>query len=66
MRAALLGGSPCDGSFYVVNHGVPQPVVDELFAVSRDDAGGSFPEWLVELAKSGKDAPGCSHVAART
>lgn len=43
-----------------------QEVVDELFAVSRDDAGGSFPEWLVELAKSGKDAPGCSHVAART
>jgi hypothetical protein len=33
MRSALLGGgSPCDGSFYVVGHGVDQAAVDELFA----------------------------------
>jgi len=40
-------------------------VVNELFALAKADAGGSFPEWIVELARSQKDAPGCSELAAR-
>ena len=51
MRAALLGGSPCDGSFYVVNHGVPQAVVDELFA----EVGGFMRLPLAEKMRSAPD-----------
>ncbi|MBA7642187.1 Arylsulfatase [subsurface metagenome] len=40
-------------------------VVSRLFAQAKKDAGGSFPEWLVELARSQADAPGCSDLAAR-
>jgi len=40
-------------------------VVKELFAVAEQDAGGSFPEWLLELARNQADAPGCSDLAAR-
>jgi arylsulfatase A-like enzyme len=40
-------------------------VANRLFAQAKADAGGSFPEWLVELARSEKDAPGCSDLAAR-
>ncbi len=40
-------------------------VVDKLFAQARKDAGGAFPAWLVELAQSQADAPGCSDMAAR-
>ncbi len=40
-------------------------VVDRLFAQAKGDAGGGFPEWLVELARDAKDAPGCSDLAAR-
>jgi len=40
-------------------------VVDRLFAQAKEDAGGGFPEWLVELARNAKDAPGCSDLAAR-
>jgi arylsulfatase A-like enzyme len=40
-------------------------VVDELFALARRDAGGSFPNWLLELARQQEDAPGCSDLAAR-
>jgi arylsulfatase A-like enzyme len=40
-------------------------VANRLFEQAREDAGGSFPAWLVELAKSEKDAPGCSDLAAR-
>ncbi|MBA7565769.1 hypothetical protein ES708_07454 [subsurface metagenome] len=40
-------------------------VVNHLFAQAKEDAGGSFPEWLVELARMKTDAPGCSDLAAR-
>jgi arylsulfatase A-like enzyme len=40
-------------------------VVDELFQVAKTDAGGSFPEWIIKLAKDEADAPGCSAMAAR-
>ncbi len=40
-------------------------VVNELFALAKADAGGGFPEWILELARSQKDAPGCSDLAAR-
>jgi len=39
--------------------------VNELFALAKADATGGFPEWLLELARSQKDAPGCSDLAAR-
>ena len=40
-------------------------IVDELFAVAKEDAGGAFPEWILELAASQADAPGCSDLAGR-
>lgn len=40
-------------------------VVNRLFAQAKEDAGGSFPEWLVELARTRTDAPGCSPIATR-
>jgi arylsulfatase A-like enzyme len=39
--------------------------VDELFAVAKQDAGGAFPEWILKLAESQADAPGCSDLAGR-
>jgi hypothetical protein len=41
-------------------------VVDELFALAVADAGGSFPDWLIQMAKKQADAPGCSDLAARS
>lgn len=40
-------------------------VVNHMFAAAMRDAGGSIPDYLLELARSGKDAPGCSEIAAR-
>jgi len=40
-------------------------VVNRLFAQAKEDAGGSFPEWLIELSKNQTDAPGCSPIAVR-
>lgn len=39
--------------------------VNRLFALAKADAVGGFPEWIFELARSQKDAPGCSDLAAR-
>lgn len=39
--------------------------VGRLFATAVEDAGGSFPEWILELAATEQDAPGCSPMAAR-
>ncbi len=39
-------------------------VVDRLFKVGKTDAGGSFPEYLLEQAEQAIDAPGCSPFAA--
>ncbi len=40
-------------------------VVQRLFQAAVDDARGGFPDYLMELARSEKDAPGCSDLAAR-
>ena len=40
-------------------------IVEHLFAQAKEDAGGSFPDWLIEIAKRQADAPGCSDLAAR-
>ena len=39
--------------------------VNELFALARADAVGGFPHWILDLAHSQQDAPGCSELAAR-
>jgi hypothetical protein len=39
--------------------------VDALFSTALADAGGAFPEWILELAAAAQDAPGCSLMAAR-
>jgi len=40
-------------------------VVNQLFALAKEDAGGGFPEWILDLARRQADAPGCSDLAAR-
>jgi hypothetical protein len=40
-------------------------VVNELFSLAVEDAGGSFPDWIMELARDEEDAPGCSDLVAR-
>ena len=40
-------------------------VVQRLFRTAVEDAGGAFPEYLMELARALEDAPGCSKLAAR-
>jgi len=40
-------------------------VVNHLFAQAREDAKGSFPDWLIDIATKQADAPGCSDLAAR-
>jgi len=40
-------------------------IVRRLYETALADAGGSFPEWLVDLAARDADAPGCSSLAAR-
>ena len=39
--------------------------VETLFARTKEDAGGGFPDWIVELARKQADAPGCSSLASR-
>lgn len=40
-------------------------VVDEMFRIAQENARGPFPEWLVEVAETNADAPGCTALAAR-
>ena len=40
-------------------------VVNNLFAKGLADAGGSFPDYVLEAAKKQTDSPGCSPIAAR-
>jgi len=40
-------------------------IVDYLFTKAIADAGGSFPDYLIELAKKERDFPGCSPLAVR-
>ena len=54
------------GDPFAANVAAAHPqVVNELYALAVADAGGGYPEWLVQLAKSQADAPGCSDLAAR-
>ena len=38
--------------------------VERLFRIAVDDARGGFPDYLMEMAKTQIDAPGCSELAA--
>jgi arylsulfatase A-like enzyme len=40
-------------------------VVQQLYRTALADAGGEFPDYVVEMARNQKDAPGCSALAAR-
>jgi len=40
-------------------------VVNDLFAQAKEDGGGDFPDWIIELARDQADAPGCSDLVAR-
>jgi arylsulfatase A-like enzyme len=40
-------------------------IVNDLFAQAKADAGGSFPDWIMALARDQADAPGCSDLVAR-
>ena len=51
---------------FVQNVADEQPdVLNALFRQAKADAGGEFPEWLIQLAQNEADAPGCSALAAR-
>ena len=40
-------------------------VVSRLFTMAKADARRDFPDWIMELARSQADAPGCSNLVAR-
>ena len=40
-------------------------VVKKLYKKALEDAGGSFPDYLIEMADNQEDAPGCSQLVAR-
>ena len=40
-------------------------VAKDLFARAECDARDGFPDWLIDLAQSQSDAPGCSNLVAR-
>jgi arylsulfatase A-like enzyme len=40
-------------------------VVHDLYAQALEDAGGGFPDWIIELAANEADAPGCSDLVGR-
>ncbi|MCK4375997.1 MAG: sulfatase, partial [Candidatus Brocadiae bacterium] len=40
-------------------------VVQELYQQALADAGGGYPDYLMNIARNRKDAPGCSALAAR-
>jgi len=40
-------------------------VVNRMYRLGVEDAGGRFPEFILELAARAEDAPGCSALAAR-
>lgn len=49
------------------NYALEYPeIVKKLMDTALEDAGGKFPQWLVELARKQQDAPGCSDLAARS
>jgi arylsulfatase A-like enzyme len=43
-----------------------QSIVDDLFAMAKEDAGGTFPEWILRWAAGQDDAPGSSDWVARS
>ena len=40
-------------------------IVNHLFSQTKEDVGGGFAEWLIDIARKQADAPGCSSLAAR-
>jgi hypothetical protein len=51
---------------FVLNLADEHPdVLNALFKLAKEDAGGEFPAWLILLAQNEADAPGCSSLAAR-
>jgi len=40
-------------------------LVQRLYKQAIEDAGGGFPDYIVDLARNSQDAPGCSALAAR-
>jgi len=62
------------GFLHPVTGGNPEPenamdenpeIAEKLFDLALEDAGGGFPDWLVELADKKLDAPGCSDLVPR-
>jgi hypothetical protein len=62
------------GFLHPVTGGNPEPenamdenpeLAEKLFDLALEDAGGDFPDWLVELADKKLDAPGCSDLVPR-
>ncbi len=63
-RGAFLHDSPRpDPDAPNLAHQHPE-VVDRLFKTGKADAGGTFPEFLLQQAEGAGDAPGCSPFAA--
>ena len=53
------------GAYHAANTLFKHPdVVKHLFEIGKADAGGSFPDYLLQQAESAVDAPGCSPFAA--
>jgi membrane-anchored protein YejM (alkaline phosphatase superfamily) len=63
-RGAFLYASPRPKPDAENLAGKRSDIVERLFAVGKADAGGSFPEYLLQQAESAEDAPGCSPFAA--
>ena len=39
-------------------------IVNRLFSLAVQDAGGTFPDYIIETAEQAEDIPGCSALAA--
>jgi len=42
-----------------------QDIANELYNLAKIDAGGEFPDFLINMAENEEDASGCSELAAR-
>ena len=40
-------------------------IVNRLFSLAVKDAGGKFPDYIMESAEKAEDIPGCSAIAAK-
>jgi arylsulfatase A-like enzyme len=64
-RGAFLHDLNADAPFEKNVADDNRDVVSDLFAKAVEDAGGEFPDFIMDLAKGEADAPGCSALAAR-